>query len=118
MEPGTWLDLMADDTPALRVQFFGAVPAPSQRYWRGPVLSLFDGKRWEQDRPLIERAPAAARRIGLSSRDELEQAALLPFADDALAARNMSAATGRVCERVMEPLAEPVACPRASRFDA
>lgn len=59
MEPGQWLDLMADDTPALRVQFFGAVPEPQQRYWRGPVLSLFDGKRWEQDRHLIERAPAA-----------------------------------------------------------
>jgi len=56
--------------------------------------------------------------IGLNSRDELEQAALLPFADDALAARNMTAATGRVCERVMEPLAELVACPRASRWDA
>ena len=36
----------------------------------------------------------------------------------ALAARNMTAATGRVCERVMEPLAELVACPRASRWDA
>ncbi|MEN5367881.1 DUF3488 and transglutaminase-like domain-containing protein [Stenotrophomonas sp. TWI273] len=59
MEPGEWLDLMADDTPALRVQFFGAIPAPQQRYWRGPVLTHFDGKRWEQDRRQIERAPAA-----------------------------------------------------------
>lgn len=59
MEPGEWLDLMADDTPALRVQFFGAIPAPQERYWRGPVLTHFDGKRWEQDRRQIERAPAA-----------------------------------------------------------
>jgi len=50
MEPGQWLDLMADDTPALRVQFFGAVPEPAQRYWRGPVLTAFDGRRWTRDR--------------------------------------------------------------------
>jgi len=59
MEPGQWLDLMADDNPALRVQFFGPIPAPQQRYWRGPVLTHFDGQRWEQDRRQIERAPAA-----------------------------------------------------------
>jgi transglutaminase-like putative cysteine protease len=57
MEPGSWLDLMADDTPALRVQFFGAVPAPAQRYWRGPVMTRFDGRRWEQDRSIDRRPP-------------------------------------------------------------
>ena len=50
MEPGQWLDLMADDTPALRAQFFGAVPEPAQRYWRGPVLSVFDGRSWTRER--------------------------------------------------------------------
>ncbi len=50
MEPDQWLDLMADDTPALRVQFFGAAPQPEQRYWRGPVLSRFDGHVWTRDR--------------------------------------------------------------------
>ncbi len=58
MEPGQWLDLMADDTPALRVQFFGAVPDPDQRYWRGPVLTDFDGRRWTRDRARTQRAPA------------------------------------------------------------
>jgi hypothetical protein len=33
--------------------------------------------------------------------NELEQASLLPFADDPGAARNMSRATGKVCERVV-----------------
>ncbi|HYG07022.1 MAG TPA: DUF3488 and transglutaminase-like domain-containing protein [Stenotrophomonas sp.] len=46
MSPGEWIDLMADDTPALRAQFFGAVPPPEQRYWRGPVLWDFDGRDW------------------------------------------------------------------------
>lgn len=59
MEPDQWLDLMADDTPALRVQFFGAPPAADQRYWRGPVMTRFDGRVWQQD-PVDEhrRAPA------------------------------------------------------------
>ena len=48
MQPGQWLDLMVDDSPALRVQFFGPVPAPEQRYWRGPVLTRFDGRRWSR----------------------------------------------------------------------
>jgi hypothetical protein len=33
--------------------------------------------------------------------NDLEQASLLPFADDPEAARNMSRATGKVCERVV-----------------
>ncbi|MGY2498482.1 DUF3488 domain-containing protein, partial [Klebsiella pneumoniae] len=58
MEPDQWLDLMADDTPALRVQFFGAVPEPAQRYWRGPVLTAFDGRRWSRDRASARRSAA------------------------------------------------------------
>ncbi|WP_041499963.1 transglutaminaseTgpA domain-containing protein, partial [Xanthomonas sacchari] len=64
MSPGQWLDLLADDTPALRVQFFGPVPAPAQRYWRGPVLWDFDGQTWRAPRdnafapaPPIQLAP-------------------------------------------------------------
>ncbi|KAF1709907.1 hypothetical protein CSC70_09450 [Pseudoxanthomonas kalamensis DSM 18571] len=46
MTPGEWIDLLADDTPALRAQFFGPAPPPEQMYWRGPVLWDFDGRRW------------------------------------------------------------------------
>jgi hypothetical protein len=45
--------------PALRVQFFGAYPSP-QRYWRGPVLTAFDGRRWTRDRA-SERRPGRGR---------------------------------------------------------
>ena len=48
MTPGEWLDLMADDTPALRVQFFGTRPRSQDMYWRGPVLWDFDGRSWVQ----------------------------------------------------------------------
>lgn len=48
MSPGEWLDLMTDDTPALRARFFGRTPPTSQMYWRGPVLWNFDGRTWTQ----------------------------------------------------------------------
>jgi len=58
MAPGQWLDLMGDDSPALRVQFFGATPPPEQRYWRGPVLTRFDGRTWTRQ-PGRRRSPPA-----------------------------------------------------------
>lgn len=48
MTPGGWLDLMNDDSPAARVQFFGPAPPQHQMYWRGPVLWDFDGRTWHQ----------------------------------------------------------------------
>ncbi len=58
MSPGGWLDLMADEDPALRVQFFGATPAPGQMYWRGPVLWSYDGRTWTQA-PWLRGLPPA-----------------------------------------------------------
>lgn len=55
MEPGGWLDLMSDDNPALRVQFFGATPRRDQMYWRGLVFWDFDGRQWS-------RAPTVSMR--------------------------------------------------------
>ena len=39
---------LAEDSAALRVRFDGPVPAPEQRYWRGPVMSQFDGSSWSR----------------------------------------------------------------------
>ncbi|MCY1398667.1 hypothetical protein D9M71_137030 [compost metagenome] len=50
--------------------------------------------------------------------EELEQAALLPFADDPEAAARMTRATGRRCERVVEPLPETALAPGFDRFTA
>jgi hypothetical protein len=65
MTPGGWLDLMADDNPALRVEFFGARPALQDMYWRGPVLWDFDGRSWIQAYAMrqLPAAPAARRNI-------------------------------------------------------
>jgi transglutaminase-like putative cysteine protease len=46
MSLGTIAELAQDDTIALRVEFAGAVPPPQARYFRGPVLTHFDGRQW------------------------------------------------------------------------
>lgn len=63
MSPGEWIDLINDDTTALRVQFFGRTPATSQMYWRGPVLWNFDGRSWTQPQ-WIRGIPAEPVRRG------------------------------------------------------
>ncbi len=57
-----------DDSIALRVRFFGEVPPQSQLYFRGPVLSTFDGREW---RRLVPSFPAPQRaRLELELRGE------------------------------------------------
>jgi transglutaminase-like putative cysteine protease len=46
MSPGSLASLSMSDAVAFRARFEGAIPAPEQRYWRGPVLSRFDGRTW------------------------------------------------------------------------
>lgn len=46
MSPGDIASLIQSDEVAFRVVFRGEPPAPRQLYWRGPVLSYFDGRRW------------------------------------------------------------------------
>lgn len=59
MEPGDIAQLYADDSPAFRVTFDGAAPAPQQMYWRGPVLSVFEGRRWVRNGiDMYNRPPA------------------------------------------------------------
>ena len=66
-----------------------AVPPPSQRYWRGPVLSHFDGREWSAldrrraanaarrgpHRLLPDHARAALETVALRARDASERAA-------------------------------------------
>lgn len=60
---GDVAELAQDDSLALRVQFEARMPAPSQLYFRGPVLSEPDGGGWRRRtgaEPPPERAPAPA----------------------------------------------------------
>ena len=46
MAPGSISELSLSDAVAFRVTFAGSPPRPADRYWRGPVLSLFNGREW------------------------------------------------------------------------
>ena len=46
MEVGQVAKLALDDGIALRVKFDGAPPPQGELYFRGPVLSRFDGRQW------------------------------------------------------------------------
>ncbi|MFM2449627.1 MAG: hypothetical protein RIS44_2077 [Pseudomonadota bacterium] len=46
MRFGSVAELAQNDAIAMRLRFFGAVPPPAQQYFRGPVLSRFDGEEW------------------------------------------------------------------------
>ena len=59
MTPSEWLDVLVDDRPALRARFIGKTPPRTQMYWRGPVLSRFDGEAWNRDE-FTDQLPAPA----------------------------------------------------------
>jgi hypothetical protein len=65
MAPGLISDLSMSDAVAFRVDFHGTVPPPWQRYWRGPVLSAFDGRVWSMGprRPDGVLAPSNGRTV-------------------------------------------------------
>lgn len=48
MSPGDIVQMLLDDSAALRVTFEGEPPPRNQMYWRGPVLGDFDGRRWSR----------------------------------------------------------------------
>ncbi|WP_175597059.1 transglutaminase TgpA family protein [Peristeroidobacter soli] len=48
MTPGDVSDLSLSSAIAFRVKFEGEPPPPRERYWRGPVMHMFDGRTWRQ----------------------------------------------------------------------
>ncbi|MCK6408020.1 MAG: DUF3488 and transglutaminase-like domain-containing protein [Thauera sp.] len=46
MSPGSISELGLSSEIAMRAAFEGAPPPPAERYWRGPVLTRFDGREW------------------------------------------------------------------------
>lgn len=46
MEPGSISELVLSESVAFRVRFEDRVPLGRELYWRGPVLSRFDGRVW------------------------------------------------------------------------
>ena len=57
MKMGSMTEVARDESVAMRVRFEGRAPAPADMYFRGPVLTRFDGVEW---RPLgLPFAPAS-----------------------------------------------------------
>jgi len=66
VNPGDITALGRSDAVAFRVRFDGTAPKPAQLYWRGPVMSYFNGRTWswetrgqsqEDLSPLIKDGP-------------------------------------------------------------
>ncbi|MEM6987545.1 MAG: DUF3488 and transglutaminase-like domain-containing protein, partial [Pseudomonadota bacterium] len=60
MSPGSIGSLSTSDDVAFRVEFDEAPPLTQQLYWRGPVLSDFDGRNWTISDDNYEVEPKAA----------------------------------------------------------
>ncbi len=60
LEPGSIASIANSDQVAFRVRFFGPTPSPTDRYWRGSVLSIQDGMKWSRGLilPDTERFPS------------------------------------------------------------
>jgi protein-glutamine gamma-glutamyltransferase len=57
MSPGDITQLALSDEIAFRVRYAGPPPPPQERYWRGPVLDLFDGHTWSRSPTSLAGAP-------------------------------------------------------------
>jgi transglutaminase-like putative cysteine protease len=63
MTPNEWLDVLVDDSPALRARFLGETPPREQMYWRGPTLTDFDGQAWVRNRAIEQQPPPALQEL-------------------------------------------------------
>ncbi|HEY6133788.1 MAG TPA: DUF3488 and transglutaminase-like domain-containing protein [Rubrivivax sp.] len=52
-------EIANDDSIAMRIRFFGRPPPPETLYFRGPVLSAFDGREWSRPAPRFASAAGA-----------------------------------------------------------
>jgi protein-glutamine gamma-glutamyltransferase len=57
MSPGDITRLALSDEVAFRVRFDSATPPNRERYWRGPVLDVFDGHSWSRSPSSVGAAP-------------------------------------------------------------
>ncbi len=53
MQVGNIASLALDESIALRIKFDGPVPAQQDMYFRGPVLTRFDGREWQPLQPRL-----------------------------------------------------------------
>ncbi|MEM9605533.1 MAG: DUF3488 and transglutaminase-like domain-containing protein [Pseudomonadota bacterium] len=64
MSPGSIGSLSQSNDVAFRVEFDDAPPAPHRLYWRGPVLTEFDGRNWTVAEEIPESSPQRPANAG------------------------------------------------------
>jgi len=75
MAPGTLSELAHSDELAFRVKFSGPAPNHAMLYWRGIVLSDFDGVTWTQRSTRVPPAPIVVHTAGRALPYEVTQEA-------------------------------------------
>ena len=70
MRMGSVAEVAQDDSIVMRIRFFGLVPPPEALYFRGPVLTRFDGVEWLPLPPAMQR-PGNLRVRGTPVRYEM-----------------------------------------------
>ena len=122
MSPGSISELSLSDAVAFRVDFDGAPPPPRLRYWRGPVLSLFNGREWRAlsaqpgGRLLQGEAPRVRYSVTLEANDHpwlfaLDFPATLPTIDAGGVRGNGGGLAGYSREQQLimrAPVAQPI----------
>lgn len=63
MSPGDISSLSMSDAVAFRVRFDGEVPKSRDRYWRGLVMTRFNGRTWTGSEPRLD--PTARQQISV-----------------------------------------------------
>lgn len=82
MDPGGVTQLSLSDDIAFRVDFEASIPPARDLYWRGPVLTLFDGRGWTvsgspgEGRIMVDANQAIAYRVSLEPHDRFWMFAL------------------------------------------
>jgi protein-glutamine gamma-glutamyltransferase len=71
MRMGSMSEVARDESVAIRIRFEGRPPPPSQMYFRGPVLTRFDGAEWRPLDLAYALASASDRPPALTPKGEI-----------------------------------------------
>jgi protein-glutamine gamma-glutamyltransferase len=71
-------ELAVDDSIALRARFDGPAPPAEAMYWRGPVLSRFDGREWQRADAGFMRSLPPSTRLAVRGRPLVYEMTLEP----------------------------------------
>ena len=78
MQVGTIASLALDDSVALRIRFDGPAPRMGEMYFRGPVLSSFDGREWGPPQPFLPSRAASIAQLQVEGSAYAYQVTLEP----------------------------------------